>query len=150
MSDIQTHTGLAPHLRDQIELRDGALTGDMIYTVTPATTASSAAAVNAAIGGAAGKFTRDVVIELTNAAGTRHTWANFTADIAASETTAGDGTSDTEGSVSTLAIVNGVGTITLEYIGTWTQADDQTLTVSAETIMGYTVAQKTSVDTLGA
>ncbi len=50
------------------------------------------------------------------------------------------------GSVVTLA--GGVGTITLDYTGTWASGDTETLTITGGTVLGYTVANKTSVDTL--
>lgn len=130
----------------QTVLRDSAMSGDIAVRVTPATLGSSAAAVTAAIAGAAEKFTRNVLVELVNAAGTVHAWFNGTLAVAGSETTAGDGTADT--SEETVTMVNGVGTCTLEYIGAWAAADTATVTVTGGTILGYTVANKTSVDTL--
>lgn len=123
-----------------------AMSGDIALRITPATLGSSAAAVAAAIAGDAEKFTRDVLVELVNTAGTVHTWFNGSLAVAGSETTAGDGTADT--SEETVTMVDGVGTCTLEYIGVWAAADTATVTVTGGTILGYTVANKTSVDTL--
>lgn len=128
--------------------QETALAGDLVIVATPAALGSSAAAVNAAIGGAAAKFTRQVRIELQNAAGDIHTWFNGSLAIAVAEITAGDGISAIAGGVSTVEFVEGVGTITIEYTGTWAAADTQTLTITGGTILGYAVTDKTSVDTL--
>lgn len=140
--------GFPLELRKQLELRDKAMSGDMVLVLTPATLGSSAAAVTAAIGGAAAKFTRDIRVELQTAAGEVHTWFDGTFAAAGSEVTAGDGTADIAAAGTTVTLVNGVGTVTLEYIGTWAAADTATLTVTGGTLLGHTIANKTSVDTL--
>lgn len=127
-------------------IMSSAMSGDMVLRLTPATLGSSAAVVAAAIAGAAEKFTRDVLVELVNAAGVVHEWFNGDLAIAGSETTAGDGTADT--AEETVTLVNGAGTCSLEYIGAWAAADVATVTVTGGTILGYTVENGTSVDTL--
>lgn len=137
--------GLPPKLRDAIKLRDKAMSGDLVLIVTPATTGSSAAAVNAAIGGAAAKFTRNVVVQLKTAAGELATWFNGTFAIAGSQTSVG-GTAET--SAATVTLVDGRGTCTLEYTGAWLAGETATVTVTGGTKLGYAVTDKTSVDTL--
>lgn len=127
-------------------LTSSAMSGDIALRITPATTGSSAAAVTAAIAGAAEKFSRDVLVELVNTSGVVHEWFNGDLAIAGSETTAGDGTADT--AEETVTLVNGIGTCSLEYIGAWAAADVATVTVTGGTILGYTVENGTSVDTL--
>jgi hypothetical protein len=146
MSGITTREGLQLELRREIALRDKALSGDLVLSVSPATLGSSAAAVNAAIGGAAAKFTRTVVIELQAANGDVHTWFDGTFAIAATKSSSG--TVAIAGGISVATLVNGRAVVTLEYTGTWASADTQTLTVTGGTKLGYTVSNKTSVDTL--
>jgi hypothetical protein len=124
-----------------------AINGDMVLTLTPATTGSSAA-VATAIGGSAAKFTRTVTVTLKTAAGEVCTFLNGAFAIAVTEVTAGNGTSAIAGSATTVVLTEGVGTITIEYIGAWAAGDTQTLTVTGGTKLGYTIANKTSVDTL--
>lgn len=133
---------------DYLGAMEKALNGDMVLTLTPATTGSSAAAVAAAIGGSAAKFTRTVTVTLKTAAGEVCTFLNGTFAIAVTENTAGNGTSAIAGSATTVTLTEGVGTVTIEYIGTWATGDTQTLTVTGGTKLGYTIANKTSVDTL--
>jgi len=96
-----------------------AMAGDLVLVLTPATLANSAAAVNAAVGGAAEKFVRTVQVELQAADGTVHEW--YTGELAAAvtETTAGDGASTIEDSATKVSLENGRGGINIEYTGTW-------------------------------
>lgn len=148
MSDIEFREGFPLELRREILRRDKALSGDMLLVVSPATLASSAAAVNAAIGGAAAKFTRQVVVELQAANGERHDWFDGTFAIAATKSSSG--TIAIAGALSVATFVNGRATITLEYTGTWTAADTATFTITGGAKLGYTISNKTSVDTLAA
>lgn len=147
MSEIKNKEGIQLELRNEVALRDKALSGDMVLVATPATLGSSAAAVNAAIGGAAAKFTRNVVIELQSANGDVHTWFDGTFAIAATKTSVA-GVIAIAGALTVATFVNGHATITLEYTGTWVAADTATLTVTGSTKLGYTITNKTSVDTL--
>ena len=124
-----------------------AIQGDMILTVTPTTTGSSASEIATAIAGENLKYTRDVVLQFETTDGIVHDWFNGDMDIAVIETTAGDGTSAIAEGTTSVTFVNGAAAVTLEYIGTWAEADTQTLTVTSDTILGYTIANKTSVDT---
>jgi hypothetical protein len=160
MEAIADLMAVQPELRREIELRDTAdttrdtartltdkaMSGDLVLVVTPATLGSSAVAVTAAIGGAEGKFTRNVTVTLKTAGGDTHSWFNGTFSVAGSEVTAGNGTCAT--SAATVTLVNGVGTCTLEYIGTWALGDTATVTVTGGTKLGYSITNKTSVDTL--
>lgn len=148
MSLIQNDVGIQPELKKYILQIDKALSAAGVLVVTPDTLGSSAAAVNTAIGGAAAKFTRDVVIEFQDADGTVHDWLDGTFAIAVAEVTAGNGVSAIAGSATVATFINGRATITIEYTGTWAAADTQTFTITGSTRLGYTVANKTSVDTL--
>lgn len=134
---------------DYLAQQEKALSGDMVLVATPATLGSSAAAVNAAIGGAGAKFSRDIVIKLQDAAGNVHSWFNGTFAIAAAKVST-SGVVAIAGGLSVATFVNGVATITLNYTGTWAAADTQTFTVTGSTKLGYTIADKTSKDTLAA
>ena len=123
------------------------LAGDLILSVSPATLGSSAAAVNAAIGGSAGKFTRDVTIKLVDSDGTLIK-SNGSFTIGVAETTAGDGVAAIEDSATSVDLSNGEATVTLEYTGTWAENDTCTFTATGGTVAGASVSNKTSVDTL--
>ena len=133
---------------DYMAIVEKGLNGDMVLALTPATLGSSAVAVTTAIAGASGKFTRTVTVTLKTASGEVCTFLNGTFAVAVTETTAGNGTSALAGGVSTIALVNGIGTINIEYTGAWASGDTQTLTVTGGTKLGYTITDKTSVDTL--
>lgn len=135
----------ATALETRAALIEKALQGDMVLVVTPATDGSSAAAITAAIL-ADGKFVRTVHVELQTAAGEVHTWYDGTFAAAGTEVTAGDGTAPT--AAATVALVNGAGDIDQEYIGAWAAADTATVTITGGTKLGYTIANKTSVDTV--
>lgn len=123
------------------------LAGDFALSVTPATPGSSAAAVNAAIASDAAKFTRDVAIKLVDGDGnTIRTNGSFA--IAVAEDTTGDGVVAIEDDADSITLVNGEGTVTLEYTGTWAAEDTATLTVTGGEVAGKAVSNKTSVDTL--
>lgn len=133
-------------LYDYLARLERALSGDLVLVCSPATKASSAAAVTTAIAGAG--FTRTVTVSLKNAAGDVHDWYDGTFAIAVSESTAGNGVSAIVGGGSTVTLVDGVGSVDIAYTGNWAAADTQTLTVTGGTKLGYTISNKTSVDTL--
>lgn len=132
-------------LSDFNQMIQAILEGDIILSCDPATLGSSAAAVTTAIAGDG--FTRDVDIYLKDTSGNPILY-NGTLAIAVTETTAGDGTSAIVGGGSTVQMTNGVGSVSIQYVGTWAEADTQTLTVTGGTIAGKSVTNKTSVDTL--
>jgi hypothetical protein len=127
-------------------LRRLALSGDMVFKATPATLGSSAAAVAAAIAGAAQKFTRTVTFTLETAAGERHTWYSGTVPLTIADTAAGAAAIAAEATTATFAA--GVATVVVEYTGTWAQGNTSTLTLDVGAPLGYTLVDKTSVDTL--
>lgn len=142
MSAISKRDGIDLELRKQILQRDKAMSAAAVLNVSPATLGSSAAAVTTAIAGAG--FTRNVAIELRAADGTLHDWFDGTFVIGIADTAAGAATI-----VSTTAtFVNGRCVIVITYTGAWANTNTSTLTITGGTLLGFTVADKTSVDTL--
>lgn len=90
-------------------------------------------------------YTRDVLVQLVDTDENIHTWFTGTVPVTTTETTAGDGTA----SVATLSptMTEGVMTVPVTLQGTWAAADTNTLSVTEKSILGYTVAAKTSVET---
>jgi len=136
MSLIQG-VAIQPQLRDEISLRDKAMSGDIVFVITPATVApvpTSAA------------WTRDVVVEIQDASGNRHTWLN--GDYATSLTIADTSTAGTATITSTtLSIDEGRAVVTVSGDAVdWLATETDTLTVSDITVMGYTVTGGTSVE----
>jgi hypothetical protein len=117
-SAILARRGIQVQLRHEIATRDKAMSGDLAWVCEPATAASSAAAVNAAIGGAAAKFTRQVSIRLQRANGDRHSWFDGTVAIAAARTGAGT-IALAAADASPVTFTNGERVVTLEYTGAW-------------------------------
>lgn len=140
-------TALMAHSQNEQALRmASALSGDMALRVSPSTTASLATVVVAAIAGDDEKYVRTVTVELVDSDGNVHTWFNGSFAVAGSEVTAGDGTADT--AAATVQLAAGVGTCELEYVGTWAAEDTATITVTGGTLLGFSIADATSVDTL--
>ncbi len=112
------------------------MSGDMLFSVSPATKSTPHASA----------ASRTVVISLVDAAGDVHTWFNkaITAGVSIGHN-GGSGTATIASTV--LTFVNGVATVVITIGGTWAGADTDTLTIAAATIMGYTVAGVTSVET---
>jgi hypothetical protein len=90
-------------------------------------------------------FDRDVTVTVKNSLGEYLNY-NGSLGVAATETTAGSGTSAIADSATTMDFVNGVGTVNVVYTGVFAPGDTQTLTVSGS-IAGKTVSA-TSVDTI--
>jgi len=132
---------------DAINLLADAMSKDITLSATPATLGSSAAAVNAAIAGAAEKFTRSVVVKLTNTEGELHTWFTGTFAIAATKSSTG-GTIAIAGGATAITLTNGQGSIVLEYTGEWAEGDTATLTITGGEVQSVTLGNKTSIDTL--
>lgn len=141
MGSIQNRLGLKPKLRNELELRDKAMSGDMVLSISPATVAPVPRAT---------AFTRKVVLELRTASGDVHTWCNkaFTTTLSVSDTSqAGTATIAS----TTLTLVNGRAEITVTGSAhAWLNTETDTLTVGNLTIMGYTVTGVTSVETFTA
>ena len=137
MSLIRNKSGIQPVLRDEFALRDEAMSGDLVWVVTPAT-------VDTTETGAA--WTRSVHVELQNAAGDVHEW--FTDTIASGNSIADDGGGTATIVSVNLAIVNGKADVVVSGgIATWAADETDTYTVTEATILGYTVAAVTSVET---
>jgi hypothetical protein len=138
MNDILTKNGFSPELRQEINLRDKAMSGDIVWVVSPATVTTDARAT---------AWTRTVIIELQTSAGEVHTWFNksITSGVSIADTsTAGTATIAS----TTLVIKNGRATVTVSGdAAAWLATETDTLTVAQATILGYTVASKTSVET---
>jgi hypothetical protein len=115
-----------------------AASGDMIFVCTPATKSTVHTST---------ARTRTVTVELQDALGNVHTW--FTKDIATGVSIADASSAGTATIPSTtLSFVDGVASVVVSCdANTWAAADTDTLTVAQATIMGYTVAAKTSVET---
>jgi hypothetical protein len=115
-----------------------AMSGDMVFVASPAT-------VNKAHTSSA--WTRTVTISLKDAAGDIQTW--FNKAIASGVAVSDDSSAGTATIPSTtLTFVNGVATVVVSGDAqAWLAGEHDTLTIAAATIMGYTVAGVTSVET---
>ena len=132
-------------------LRRLAMSGDLKFVASPATATSSAAAVNAAIAAAADDTFRQVVtFTLETAAGETHAWYSGTRTIGITDDSAGTAAIADTATATTLAFVNGVGTVTVEYTGTWVAAQVVTLTLTDGNVLGVEPGNATFVDTLAA
>ena len=122
----------------EINLLEKAMSGDMVLVITPTTVDVDTTATG---------WTRDVLISLQTAIGEVHTWANLSESGILAVTEDGGGT--VAGSPATeIALINGSCVVTLTgSTATWADAETDTLTVSAMTILGYSVAGGTSVET---
>ena len=134
-------TAVQPQLRDEIELRDKALSGDMVFSITPATIVTAPTSA---------LWTRDIVIEVQDAAGNLHTWldqAYTTKLVIANTSTAGTATIAS----TTLTLEQGRAVITVSGDAlAWLATETDTLTVADITVMGYTITGGTSVETFTA
>lgn len=141
MSAFEKEQRAPRYLRDAMVLRDKALSGDLVWVLTPSTAAPVPTAA---------AWTRDVLVELKTAAGEVHTW--FSDAIATGVSIADDSTAGTASITSTtLTIVNGKAVITVSGDeAAWLDTETDTLTVAEATVLGYTVAAKTSVETFTA
>lgn len=126
--------GIKPQQRDYDAIVAKAMSGDLVFSVTPATAAPAPTS---------SAWTQAIEVELQTAAGENHEWFNgtITTAIAASDTsTAGTATMTS----TTLTFVNGRATATLEGdVAAWLDTETATATVAEQTILGYTVAAKT-------
>ena len=129
------------YLRDAINVRDKAMSGDIVWVVSPATVAPAPTAA---------AWTRTVNIELQTAAGEVHEW--FTDAITSGVSIADTSTAGTASiPATTLTITNGKGSVVVSGDeAAWLDTETDTLTVAEATILGTTVAAKTSVETFTA
>jgi hypothetical protein len=117
-----------------------AFSGDLVFVTSPATT--SRQATNAG-------FIRQVDITLQTAAGEVHEWYCGSLTVTAADTSAA-GTIAVSGGTG-ITFNKGKATVILSGSATaWLAGETNTLTVPATTILGYTVASKTSVETITA
>lgn len=128
--------GLKPASRDQLALFAKALSGDLLFVVSPAL--YNHVATEAA-------WTKTVFIELQTAAGKVHTWFNkaiATGVSVADTSTAGTATIPS----TTLTFVEGVASVVVSGdAASWLNGEAVTLTIAQATILGYTASQKTCV-----
>jgi hypothetical protein len=126
-------------IKDQIKLFNKAMAGDMVIVVSPAdaTPEPTAAA-----------WSQNFYVELQTAGGEVHTWFNTAvASGHAIATTSVAGVA-TCLPATTTTYVNGVATIAVSGdTAAWLNAETVTLTVAAQTVLTYTVAQATGVAT---
>lgn len=141
MSAINNKNGIQPSIRAELALRDKAFAGDIVWVVTPATLVPIPTSE---------AWTRSVRIELQTAAGEVHEW--FSDEIATGVSVSDDSSAGTATIPSTtLSVVNGVATVVVSGDeADWLTTEKDTLTVASATILGYTVAAKTSVETFTA
>ncbi len=135
MSEIDKKSGVQPTLREYLGRLEEALSGDMVFSISPATVTPAPTAA---------AWTRSVVIELQNAAGDVHTW--FSADIGTTIADTGGGTATITDT--TPPMVNGRCVVIVSGdAATWANTETDTLTLANSTILGYTVTGGTSVET---
>jgi hypothetical protein len=130
--------GIQLAVRDEFKIRDSASAGDMLFVVTPATLVSVPLST---------AWTRTVIIELQDAEGNVHQWFNkaITTGVAiADASTAGTATIPS----TTLTFEDGQASVVVSGDAEdWLNTETDTLTVAEATILGYTIAAKTSVET---
>jgi len=135
---LDYRNGIQPAVREELKLRDKALAGDIVFVVSPATVTPVPLST---------AWTRTVTCELQTAAGEVHEWFNkaITTGVSIADTsTAGTATIPS----TTLTFANGVATVVVSGDAEdWLNTETDTLTVAEATILGYTIAAKTSVET---
>ena len=137
---LKEQLGFAPELRRYLADLESGVSLDLVIVVTPATLGSSATTINL------GSFKRTVTAQLQNAAGQRHEWYSGLLSVAVAESTFGNGTSAVLAGATTFPLVNGIGTVEIDYSATWALNDTQTTTISG-TVLGKSLVSHTSVDT---
>jgi len=148
VDEIANHFELKANT-DEDRLRALAASGDLAFTITDATLGTSAAAIAAGIAAAADDtYRRSITMKLVTAAGEVHTWYSGTKVIGVAENADGANVIEDTATATSVKFVNGVGTATLGYTGTWVTGKISTFTLTGGTTLGYTTADKTSVDTI--
>ena len=135
---LDYRNGIQPAVREELKIRDKAMAGDIVMSVTPATVTpvpTSAA------------WTRNVVVSIESAAGEVHQWLSGTY-----ATTLSVGDTSTAGTASivatTLTIVNGQATVVVSGDAQdWLNTETDTLTVANITVLGVTVTGGASIET---
>lgn len=135
---LETKNGIQPAVKNELKLRDKALAGDILFVVDPATVTPVPTSE---------AWTRTVTITLETTAGEVHEWFNkaITTGVSIADTsTAGTATIPS----TTLTFTNGKATVVVSGDAQdWLNTETDTLTVAEATILGYTIAAKTSVET---
>lgn len=141
MNDIKTKIGFQPELRRELDLRDAAMSGDIVMTIDPATATPAPTAA---------AWTRNVLVQLESADGRVHSWLNDTyATTSSIANTSSAGTASIAST--TLTIVNGKAVITVSGdAAAWLATETDTLTIANITVLGVTVTGGTSVETFTA
>lgn len=133
--------GFSPEIRKYFEVLNKALAGDIVFKCTPATI--DPVPRNTA-------WTRKVLVTLETASGDVHSWFNkaITTGVSiADASTAGTATIAS----TTLTFAQGKAEVTITGSAhAWLNTETDTLTVAQTTVLGYTVASKTSVETFTA
>ena len=137
MSNINERTGIAPAIRDEFEKIHSAMSGDLEFSISPAT-ATQEPTTDA--------WERDVTIKLVDSGGAVQGWYSGTLACAIADSST-DGTAALDTGDSAPAMVNGVAEVTVKGSGAWIDNDTDTMTLSNKTILGYTVTGGTSVQT---
>lgn len=88
-------------------------------------------------------YTRDVLVQLVDSDDNVHKWFSGVVPVTIADNADGTASIETTNPV----MENGEMTITISLAGVWAANKTNTLTVSQKTILGYTVAAKTSVET---
>lgn len=130
--------GFSPELKRYEEIRNKALAGDIVFKCTPATVAPVPRAT---------AWTRTVVVTLETASGQVHEWFNKAITTGVS---IGDTSSAGTATIASTTLTFEKGKATVVVTGSahsWLNTETDTLTVAQATILGYTVASKTSVET---
>ena len=129
--------GISPALRDEMRLRDLAMSGDITMVITPTTVAPVPTAA---------AWTRDVTISLQTAAGEIHTWCEIAIASILSIGDTGGGTASIV--ATTLTLSKGEATIVVSgTAATWANAETDTLTIANIVVAGMTVTGGTSIET---
>lgn len=131
--------GFMPQLRDELAQLEKAFAGDLVFTVSPATTTRVATSAS---------FTRTARIALESADGKLHDW--FSKAISTGVSVGDTSTLGTATIASTtLTFTKGVASVVVTGSAhAWVAEETNTLTIAQATILGYTVASKTSVETI--
>ena len=136
---LDGRNAIQPAVKEELKIRDKALAGDIVFVVAPATLVSVPTVSEG--------WTRTVTCEVQDAAGNIHEWFNkaiATGVSIANTSSAGTATIPS----TTLTFVNGKATVVVTgSVHSWLNTETDTLTVAEATILGYTIAAKTSVET---
>lgn len=129
-------TGFSPAERDYQYLQSKAAAGDLVFKMYPETVTKVATSA---------AWSRTVRVRLETAAGECHTW--FNAAIASGVAIADNASGTATIPSTTLTFVDGEAVVVVSGTGAFAAANTDTLTVAQATILGATVAAKTSVQT---